>query len=408
MEILCCNCGIEIEFNNKNMCSNCIYTSSNLLQKIDKTTIIETCRGCERYHMPPSSWRHLQLGSHELLIHCLNKNRSAKTLNITDSNFIYTEEHSKMLIIEIKILDEGVEYVVNLQFKIRNRQCGDCMRAESKQFWNSVVQLRQHPASKRTFWFVEQLVSNHNAHMETTNIKETKDGIDFFFTKKNSAIKLVKFLTNFFGVQRKDSNRLISEDRRNNTCNNKNTYCIELMPFCKDDLVAIKNKSKYDLFVVNKMNTFCTLTNLKTKKTKLITSKDYFSNKDQYVILQRSKDFIEYEVLVVNRHNKSISITNDNENIIEIQTDMELEVDNKVYCYDLSIKNFPIDCEFDETVLLIRKVPNVPIKLKDGNTPEREYGLFLEDIEQYKDIFESIAEHRETPVENLVKQLNCL
>lgn len=43
---------------------------------------------------------------------------------------------------------------------------------------------------KRTFLYLEQLILKHGAHRDTINIKEAKDGIDFFFSARNQAEKV--------------------------------------------------------------------------------------------------------------------------------------------------------------------------------------------------------------------------
>ncbi len=48
---------------------------------------------------------------------------------------------------------------------------------------------------KKTFFYLEQLLLKHRAHTLATRIKETGDGIDFFFPTKQNARKLVDFLS---------------------------------------------------------------------------------------------------------------------------------------------------------------------------------------------------------------------
>jgi len=65
----------------------------------------------------------------------------------------------------------------------------------AKNTWQSMVQVRQKVNHKKTFFFLEQLILKHNAHKETINIKEVKDGIDFFYSNRSHAIKMVEFLS---------------------------------------------------------------------------------------------------------------------------------------------------------------------------------------------------------------------
>lgn len=81
-----------------------------------------------------------------------------------------------------------VEYVVSYQ------QCEECTRLAAQNTWKASVQVRQKVEHKRTFLYLEQLILKHNAHKDTTNIKEAKDGIDFYFGQRGHAIKMVEFL----------------------------------------------------------------------------------------------------------------------------------------------------------------------------------------------------------------------
>lgn len=56
------------------------------------------------------------------------------------------------------------------------------------------VQVRQKVPHKRTFLYLEQVILKHGAHSETVNIKEAPNGLDFYFSARNSAEKMVEFL----------------------------------------------------------------------------------------------------------------------------------------------------------------------------------------------------------------------
>lgn len=42
--------------------------------------------------------------------------------------------------------------------------------------------------------YLEQLILKHNAHKDTVNIKESNEGLDFFFAKRNEAERMLSFL----------------------------------------------------------------------------------------------------------------------------------------------------------------------------------------------------------------------
>ena len=47
---------------------------------------------------------------------------------------------------------------------------------------------------KRTFLYLEQLILKHGMHRGASSLKEVHDGIDFYFSNKNTAVKLNEFL----------------------------------------------------------------------------------------------------------------------------------------------------------------------------------------------------------------------
>ncbi|ORD94076.1 NMD3 [Enterospora canceri] len=391
MVILCCNCGIDILPDSRNMCDRCTINTGNFLSKIRKTTVIESCRGCERYHIPPKSWREYAWGSQDLLMFCIGKNKTIKDTNIVDTAFIKTEEHSKTILIDIKVENEGIIQRTELKYVVRNRQCGDCMRRESKQFWNSAVQLRQHPSSTRTFLYLELLIKMHRAHLDTSNIKERKSGIDFYFTCRNSAVKFTKFLNNFYFIKSKDSNRLISEDRSNNTVNQKSTFSCELLPFCTDDLVAIKNK----LYLVKKVKSVIEVTELETGATKTYGGRDYFGNELDFKQLQRSGDLVEYDVLISYEQNKLnyVTLCDSKERTFEVETEMKLKENDCVLGY-YTVGKWYADQYSVQDVILARKYNNKKkeYKMKIEKELDREMRLFIEDIAEEKAMLEEVVE----------------
>jgi nonsense-mediated mRNA decay protein 3 len=122
------------------------------------------------------------------------------------------------------------------------QQCPDCAKSYTANTWRAVVQVRQKVPHKRTFLYLEQLILKHSAHKDTINIKEAKDGLDFFFSQRNHAEKFVDFLTSVAPVRVKKSQELISADVHTSAKSYKFTFSLELIPICKDDLVALPIK----------------------------------------------------------------------------------------------------------------------------------------------------------------------
>lgn len=245
--ILCCQCGVPIKANAANMCIDCIRTTVDITEGIQKQVPLYFCRGCDRYLQPPAQWVVAQLESRELLGLCLKRLKGLTKVRLIDANFIWTEPHSKRLKVKLVIQKEVfanavlqqefiVEYVVN------NQMCDNCHRQNAKDFWNAVVQVRQKVDHKKTFFYLEQLIIKHQAHAKAVNVKEKKDGLDFYFATKADANKMSNFLANVAPVRLKKSEKLISSDVHNATHNYKFTFSVEIAPVCRDDLLVLPPK----------------------------------------------------------------------------------------------------------------------------------------------------------------------
>lgn len=85
----------------------------------------------------------------------------------------------------------------------------------------------------------------HGAHQNTINIKEKPDGLDFYYTNRSHAMKLIDFLqavtpikyafSFFFSYmgRYKTSEKLISHDEQSNTYNYKFSFSVEMVPICR-------------------------------------------------------------------------------------------------------------------------------------------------------------------------------
>lgn len=409
--VLCCKCGIGIEPNQRNMCARCLNNETDLARDIRASMMIETCRGCERYFVPPKGWKTLAWGSQDLLIHLLGRNKSLKGLNIIDSNFIYTEEHSKKMKVEISIVQSGVEQNCVLDYNIRNMQCPDCMRTEAKQYWKALVQLRQRPHHKRTFLYIEQLILKHKAHLATSNIKERKDGIDFYYSDRHNALKMVEFLSSYCGTSIRSSSKLISEDDSNNTANKKFTFSVEILPFCQDDLVHIGTRNYLGLgefVLVSKARSVITFYDPKTLKTNKLHPKQYFADESKFKIVMRSTSFRKYRVVYsrpVDRVFTEVTITSDDAIFHEVVTHLRVKDDDIVAGYSLCDSNLATDVDMGTDVLLVRVLNGTKRKfaLKTGKEIDDEFRYFVDDIATDREMLNSICifDDRDELVENI-------
>ena len=135
-----------------------------------------------------------------------------------------------------------MQQTFEVEYVVAYHQCPDCAKSFTANTWRAVVQVRQKVAHKRTFLYLEQLILKHSAHKDTINIKEVKDGLDFYYSQRNHAEKFVDFLNSVVPIRTKKSQELISMDIHTSTKSYKFSFSCELVPICKDDLVAIPIK----------------------------------------------------------------------------------------------------------------------------------------------------------------------
>lgn len=247
--ILCYNCGAPIDGTQaaSALCPDCLKLTVDITQGIERDGILLMCRDCDRWHSPPTQWVVAAPESRELLALCLRKLRGLNKTRIIDASFIWTEPHSRRVKVKITVQAEAMEGAVlqqtfEVEFVQQFKQCPDCQKSYTHNTWRAVVQVRQKVPHKRTFLYLEQLILKQGAHKETINIKEVQNGIDFYFGQRNHAEKFVDFLTSVSPVRTKKSQELISMDVHTSSRSYKFTYSCELVPICKDDLVALPIK----------------------------------------------------------------------------------------------------------------------------------------------------------------------
>lgn len=186
-------------------------------------------------------------------------------------------------------------------------QCPECAKSYTANVWRAAVQVRQKVLHKRTFLFLEQLIMKHGAHKDTLNIREAKDGIDFFFAAKNQAEKFVDFLNSVVPVKTKNSQELISMDTHTSKRSYKFTYSAELVPICKDDLVALpirlakQHGNINPLLLCHKIGTSVYLLDPQTLQTADISANIYW--RAPFTSLTDTQELIEFIVMDTERTN---------------------------------------------------------------------------------------------------------
>ncbi|KAL2267807.1 hypothetical protein VTJ83DRAFT_5084 [Remersonia thermophila] len=247
--ILCCNCGAPIDGTSSTgaLCYDCIKSTVDISQGIPREGTLQTCRDCDRWLMPPATWVVAAPESRELLSLCLKRLRNLSKVRIIDARFVWTEPHSRRIKVKVTVQDAVAEGVLMQQsfevvYVVHYQQCRECAKSYTANVWRACVQVRQKVTHKRTFLFLEQLILKHQAHRDTINIKEEKDGIDFFFAHRNQAEAFVSFLKSVVPVFVKESRHLISQDTHTGDKQYKFNFSAEIVPVCRDDLVALPLK----------------------------------------------------------------------------------------------------------------------------------------------------------------------
>ncbi|KAG1870153.1 NMD3 family-domain-containing protein [Suillus subalutaceus] len=213
-------------------------------------------RNCERFLSPPQSWTLARPESQELLAICLKRLKGLNKVRLTEAHFIWTEPHSKRLRVSLTIQKEVLtstilEQIFEIEYLVQHGQCPDCTKLAAKNTWKALVQVRQKVSHKRT------LILKHGTQKDTISVKEVRDGLDFFYSQRSHAIKMVEFLAGVVPVRSKGSEQLLSTDTHSGTANYKFTYSVEIVPICKDDLVCIPPKQARQLSNISPL-TICT------------------------------------------------------------------------------------------------------------------------------------------------------
>lgn len=306
--ILCCNCGAPIDGTSATgaLCYDCVKLTIDISQGVQREAVIHTCKDCDRWLLPPTTWIVALPESRELLALCLKKLKGLNKVRIVDASFVWTEPHSRRVKVKITVQDSVQDGMLLQQsfevlYVIHTQQCRECAKSFTPAHWTACVQVRQKVLHKRTFLFLEQLILKHQAHRDTLNIKEAKDGVDFFFGAKNQAEKFVDFLNSVVPVKVKQSQELISMDTHTSKKSYKFTFSAEIVPVCKDDLVAIPIKlaKQYGnispLLFCHKIGTSVYLMDPQTLQTADISSPIYW--RAPFTALADTQELIEFMVM---------------------------------------------------------------------------------------------------------------
>lgn len=231
------------------MCNACAKSQVNIAEGITTTALIYFCKGCDRYQRPP--WVRLPQESNDMMAFLISRLKGLKQVKLIDSNFIWTEPHSKRKKIKLTLQKEFnntlLQTAIICEFTEEWTQCDDCKKTFTPHLWNASCQVRQKVSHKRTFLYLEQAVLKHKMHEKALSIKETPEGVDFYFKNRSHANAFSDFAHSLLPCKVKDSKRLVSHDQWSNIYNYKYTYMIEIAPVCKDDLIILSKEQSKEL-----------------------------------------------------------------------------------------------------------------------------------------------------------------
>ena len=163
--------------------------------------------------------------------------------------------------------------------------------------------MRQKVDHKRTFFYLEQAILKHGASSQAINIKQIHDGVDFFFSSRSHALKLVDFLGNVVPIRSRNDKQLVSHDTKNNSYNYRFTFSVEICPVCKDDLVCLPQKVAVGLGNIGPIVLCTRVSNTlmfldpSTLRTAFVDATQYW--RAPYKSLLSSRQLVEYVVLDV-------------------------------------------------------------------------------------------------------------
>ena len=306
--ILCCRCGTQIVPNGANMCVKCLRSESEPTKRLPLRINIIHCPDCQSYFQPPTTWVKAPLESKELLAVCLKKVKKLSEFRLVNAEFICTDPNSKRIQVKVKVQREVLDGVFveeqhTIEYVVFCQNCTSCSPNDPNQ-WEAVVQVRQHVSHMRTFYYLEQVIRKHQAHIGATKIKPINQGIDFFFAKKSDATKFYDFLGRVVPIkQARFHKELVSQDIKSNICRYRFNIAATICPICHDDLIYLPPKLSSSLGYLGPL-VICTKVRNTITLLNPFTLQKYVLRRDQYwrapfESILSSMQLVEYIVLDV-------------------------------------------------------------------------------------------------------------
>ena len=237
-KIVCCLCSAIIDANPRGTCEACFRKSLSIKTNIPTEFEIVVCKQCQRFLRPP--YVKIERESSDMMQLCLSRIKSYdKKVKIIDSNFIYTEPHSKLIKIKVTLEKEIEKNIITqnlvIDFKEKWLLCRDCQKVQTPHIWVSCVQIRQRVPHKKTMLYLEQIILHNKMQKSALDFKESIDGFDFFFTTRRAGEVFSNWLATVVPSKITYHKKYVS------LSTSTFTY-----------LVDVANVAKYDLFLLDK------------------------------------------------------------------------------------------------------------------------------------------------------------
>jgi nonsense-mediated mRNA decay protein 3 len=291
------------------MCVNCIRTQVDITEGVQKQVTLLWCKNCERYLQPPKHWVSAEPESKELLAFCLKRIKGLQKVKLVDAGFVWTEPHSMRLKAKLTVQGEVLNGAILQQsfiveFVIERHMCVQCNRASANpDSWIACVQVRQHVAHKRTFFFLEQLVLKHGQDAACLNVKDIHEGVDFYFGNRAHGLKFVDFLSSVVPARHRSDKQLVSHDVHTSNYNYKYTFSTEIAPVCREDLVCLPRATAHahggvgPLVLCTKVTSALTFTDPATLRSVAVDADKYW--RAPFRAVMSARQLVEYVVLDV-------------------------------------------------------------------------------------------------------------
>jgi nonsense-mediated mRNA decay protein 3 len=269
------------------------------------------------------------------------------------------------------------------------------------------------------------------------------------FAQRNEADKFMNFLESVVPIEVKASKRIISEDIHTSTKQYKHTFSVNIIPICRDDLIALpiklaKSINIAPLVICNRIGTSISFIDPGTLQTADISAKVYA--RTPFTALAETRDLVVFTVLEMDRtgfekgkwrlSEGAVAPESDYGKNFFVRTHLNLQPGDQAMGYMLTGSNFNSSF-FDEIeashaygstipdVILVKKHnPNrrrnkkrnwklkrmakdegdlLP-KKADQERMDNEYEAFLNDVEEDADLRAALALYKNTNKKKLQKE----